>query len=95
MAEPEWISAAEAAAGSGSSRPRCTPTSAGGCSPGAGPAAAGPGPVRGGTSARPDGGAGGPAGGVGGGKGSLFDPGEVEELARRGGPAGRRAWLGW
>ncbi len=36
--------------------------------------------------ARADGGAGGRADGVPGGKGSRFDPGEVEELARRGGP---------
>src|SRR5580704_5453030 len=82
MAEPEWISAAEAARRLGVkqatlysyvSRGVLTRRRAGGRGGGAGAGA--------------DGGA--RADGVAGRKGSLFDPGEVEELARRGRP--RRA----
>jgi citrate synthase len=80
MAEPEWISAAEAAHRLGIkqatlysyvSRGVLTRRRAG--------AGRGPG-------ARADAGAGTRAGGAAGGKGSLFDPAEVEELARRGRP---------
>jgi citrate synthase len=79
MAEPEWISAAEAARRLGVkqatlysyvSRGVLTRRRAGGRGGGAGAGA--------------DGGA--RADGVAGRKGSLFDPGEVEELARRGRP---------
>ncbi len=111
MAEPEWISAAEAARRLGIkqatlysyvSRGVLTRRRASPASPGRGGGAAGRAPAGGGGrddgargggarggSARDDGARGGGArggGARGGGASSLFDPAEVEELARRGRP---------
>jgi citrate synthase len=94
MSETDWISAAEAARRLGIkqatlysyvSRGVLTRRRAsGGRGSGASGGAGGSGGA--GARARADGGAGARADGVAGGKGSLFDPGEVEELARRGRP---------